>query len=415
MGLAAAALAVLLAVLAAAGGASAQNHPILNATTTPLRWCVGQASELAFCSQIVEVLQTLEQYAPYLNEHHDWSCVRGNGDEGCIDMVAAGDADLGMFDAGSLVYAQKYDLVPYIRERFAGEIGGIYYSVAVVHASFCSAATTLADLQGRSSCHTGYRQTTGWDAPISYMTSGGSPIISLVNRTSRQPIDIQSVAGFFDKSCAANEGDAKICSACSDVETCDVDDDYFGPVGAFKCLVEGDNDVAFTEHNVPLNYAAGGNNAITSWSNLQSHDNYRLLCPTRGCAPLTSYRNCSFGAVPGKALLIRSDFNEQDRSQLLTVLDIANVRAQASGLLFSGSGNIFSPGAVGTEPVPTGTTILEYLGPLEALTNKLDALTTPGSFDYSDTPVSTPSSATLRTTTVTLAASMATVALLVGI
>ena len=65
-----------------------------------------------------------------------------------------------------------HGLVPVVAETYAqqGAAADVsYFSVAVVRKSFCDAlgpSASLRSLQGRRSCHTGYRRTAGWTLPV---------------------------------------------------------------------------------------------------------------------------------------------------------------------------------------------------------------------------------------------------------
>ena len=54
-----------------------------------------------------------------------------------------------------------------------------------------------APLQGKNSCHTGYRKSAGWNVPVGFLAEEG--IMPPVNTNSGVQADAQSVASFFGK------------------------------------------------------------------------------------------------------------------------------------------------------------------------------------------------------------------------
>ena len=76
------------------------------------------------------------------------------------------------------------------------------------------------------------------------------------------PNDVVFVESFFASSCAPGFGTGiRICSGCHDEGeqgSCNAADPYAGPVGSFRCLLEGAGDVAFTRTPVVTKYSLGG-------------------------------------------------------------------------------------------------------------------------------------------------------------
>ena len=63
---------------------------------------------------------------------------------------------------------REYNLKPIIAEQY-GELGALYYAVAVVKKS--STYQSIEDLRGAKSCHTGYGRTAGKFCKISELGS----------------------------------------------------------------------------------------------------------------------------------------------------------------------------------------------------------------------------------------------------
>ncbi len=76
---------------------------------------------------------------------------------------------------------------------------------------------------------------------------------------------------------------------------CSKSDAYWDYAGAFRGVVEGGCDVAFTKSTVLDEYVKGGANAA-SWAPASASD-YRLLCPSGGCATKDQVASCNFGTV----------------------------------------------------------------------------------------------------------------------
>lgn len=57
----------------------------------------------------------------------------------------------------------------------------------------------------------------------------------------------------------------------------DASEDYFGHVGAVRCMVEGGGDVAFVRHSAPAEVSAGRRREW--WARDLLPDDLQLLCP----------------------------------------------------------------------------------------------------------------------------------------
>lgn len=82
---------------------------------------------------------------------------------------------------------------------------------------------------------------------------------------------------------------------------CSKTDQLWDYGGAFRGVVQNDCDVAFTRSTVLDEFVQGGATA-QSWSPKSASD-YRLLCPSGGCATKDQVAQCNFGAVRGNVLL----------------------------------------------------------------------------------------------------------------
>eukprot|EP00798_Chlamydomonas_sp_ICE-L_P029366 gene29366-biopygen8610 len=248
----------------------------------------------------------LAQCASYFNTNFgsqgvSYTCVAGGTDEGCMQRIQSGTADIANFGGEQLYLSNtNFGLVPVVGENYgtsgAGE-GISYFGVAVVKKSWCDARTnpTFSNLKGQRSCHTGFRKASGWTLPVGYMTS--SNVIPVVSSNANVEDDAETVASFFSTVCAPGGAPTSngasfsgLCEGCG-TAGCGSDSLYEGYAGAMRCLMEGNGDVAFVKQSSPLDYASDGGSS-QAWSTLNKAS-MRLLCPSGGCVPLDQYGACN--------------------------------------------------------------------------------------------------------------------------
>ena len=85
--------------------------------------------------------------------------------------------------------------MPIVSEQY-GKYGGEYFAVAVVRKNDTS--FNLTSLEGKKSCHTGARKTTGWNAPVGYLLRKGIMKKAPCNGGN---YDLKAASKFFSKSC----------------------------------------------------------------------------------------------------------------------------------------------------------------------------------------------------------------------
>lgn len=216
-------------------------------------------------------------------------------------------ADIITLDAGLVDTATRdFNLIPILAEQY-GPTGGSYYAVAVVRKD--SSVQSFEDLRGKKSCHTGIGRTAGYNAPLSILVTKG--LIKKADCPYPKALSEFFTAG----SCLPGAKDSryklesatseKLCSLCGgDVDKhdgsskCNFDqsESYSGYTGAFRCLVQAGGDVAFVKHvTVPGN--TDGKNTEEWAKNLKSQD-YELLCPNGGRAPVTDFEKCHLAHAP---------------------------------------------------------------------------------------------------------------------
>ena len=85
-----------------------------------------------------------------------------------------------------------------IRNTFPGSFR--YEPVAVIRKS--SGINSLADLEGKRSCHTAYGRTSGWEVPISRLMQKGNLIQVCSPDTTTTERELQAASQFFGAACA---------------------------------------------------------------------------------------------------------------------------------------------------------------------------------------------------------------------
>lgn len=294
--------------------------------------------EQAFCERVVRLLNQKDLGV------HFW-CVLQRTLQDCILAIAAGNATVRNMQMGEAYTAHKdHHLKVLMGERFND--GDVLYSVAIVRREYCDQQdVSFAGLRGRVLCSTGYMRPAGWHMAVGYMIAAG--VMPVVSERGDIMDDAESVAAFFSKVCAPGARDngpistpdgygktgPVLCSACKG--DCSTQDPYFTFKGAFRCLMEGVGDVAFSGHHTPLRFAADGLTPA-NWSK-ESKDKFRLLCPQGGCAGVDEYHQCHMGWVPGRALMVQAAYPYGDR--LRSALLLASEDEDFRALVFNMSTN----------------------------------------------------------------------------
>lgn len=225
------------------------------------RFCVLSQDELDKC-------RTLSRAAFSRNIRPRFDCVLEKTVDDCMKSIRDNGADIITLDGGLVDKAQKhYNLKPIVSEVY-GELGGSYYAVAVVRKN--SLYKSFADLRGAKSCHTGYGRTAGYNSPLytlltqnlikadqcPYATalseyfSGGSCLPGSKDPANKIPEKTaEKLCSLCGGNVDANDG-TSLDSKCN----ADSTESYSGYTGAFRCLVQGQGDVAFVKHvTVPGN------------------------------------------------------------------------------------------------------------------------------------------------------------------
>eukprot|EP00271_Cylindrocystis_brebissonii_P001573 TRINITY_DN11843_c0_g2_i1.p1 TRINITY_DN11843_c0_g2~~TRINITY_DN11843_c0_g2_i1.p1 ORF type:complete len:448 (-),score=76.10 TRINITY_DN11843_c0_g2_i1:1221-2564(-) len=329
-----------------------------------VRWCTVNTDESGFCDKILPTLS--------IPGEQEWSCVPRNSPQHCMDAIGAGEAELISMEAGMAYYAFMYKSMKAIMsERI--ESGLFYETVAVVRREICESEPGIlfSELRGKSSCHGTYRSSAGWDLPIDTFlaTLSAEPLAKIEG----EPPDIVLVDDFFSKSCAPGPGEGQaVCTGCNETSgkqwdaMCGSASPYYGPIGAFRCLMEDMGDVAFTHVPIVQKYSLGGY-FEQDWA-YQPQENFMYICPRPGggCEEVTenpAYAHCSLGKVPANVIMTRNAISEKDKLTIVKRLQQAGFTPEWSSAFYIGenkAGYLLSSTCVALQPI--GGLTRHYLG-----------------------------------------------------
>ncbi|XP_068625478.1 transferrin 2 [Battus philenor] len=301
------------------------------------------------------------------------SCWRGHSARHCERAIADGSADFALFDAADMLHAAyKYRLVPFMQEIYTNGQSW-YYAVAVAKEQ--DPDTDLTYLRGKNTCHTGIGTAAGWIYPLAYLLSNGWI----------RPYGCDgahAAAEYFSKSCApgalsseyvdaATVPHDNLCHLChgASFRRCrrDASEDYYGHVGALRCMVEGGGDVAFVRHSAPAEVSGGRRREW--WARDLLPDDLQLLCADGTRAKMHEYEHCNLGKVPGSVLMGRANHTELDTFSNLMVYaqqlyGSTSTDEFSFSMFFSQppyADLIFSDAAVRLKPLPHGKRSAEII------------------------------------------------------
>ncbi|XP_067128089.1 transferrin-like [Centruroides vittatus] len=272
------------------------------------------AQKLKFCS----TEKSLPFCLKMAEEHSDLvECVSRIDVLSCLDAIAAREADIMNLDAANIFVAgNSFNLSVLAFEQNNGEPYK-YRSVALVPKSM--ELSSLNDLEGKKSCHTGVGRTAGWQIPIAELSSRG--ILEYLCSG-----DIATAAAFFNQSCAPGKWsndpivDAELkkqhpnlCSLCENPKLCSKSDRYSGYEGALRCLHDDRGDIAFSKTEVVEKYVQ---------DNPDFAEKYEYLCidNTRKSLSDGADIHCSWGVRPSNAFVICSHKTTEERDHYYSIL-----------------------------------------------------------------------------------------------
>uniref|UniRef100_A0A2H6N0F2 Transferrin-like domain-containing protein n=1 Tax=Micrurus carvalhoi TaxID=3147026 RepID=A0A2H6N0F2_9SAUR len=319
--------------------------------SSPVRWCTISNEEQEKCQRLKQECFSHQQSKDF----PELICVRKTDHQECITAIKNSEADAITLDAGLILEASlnPYYLKPVVAElhpKGSGVTTTSYHAIAVVKKGTIS---SLEDLKGKRSCHTGFKRSAGWLIPVGTLVSQ-----NLLNwsGTISGPVE-RAVAGFFQGGCVPGlKGEPQLCRACK-TGTCDWNDPFAGYAGAYQCLKSGHGDVAFVNEGVVL-----ADSAV-------ERSKYELLCDDGSRRPVEEYESCYWARVSAHAVVARSVDGRADKIWALLSYALEQIKQKQSRCqLFkspqdSGKDLLFKDSAVGLIKVPEGADAELYLGP----------------------------------------------------
>ncbi|XP_034295466.1 serotransferrin [Pantherophis guttatus] len=319
--------------------------------SSSVRWCTISNEEQEKCLRLKQECFSQQQS----KEFPELICVRKTDYQECITAIKNSEADAITLDAGLILEASlnPYNLKPVIAElhqKGSGVTTTSYHAIAVVKKGTIS---SLEELKGKRSCHTGFRRSAGWLIPVGTLVSKN---LIQWDGTESDPVE-NAVGKFFDVGCVPGlKNVPNLCLACH-TRTCDLNDPYAGYAGAYQCLKSGSGDVAFVNEGVVLADSA------------EERSKYELLCYDGSRKPVEEYESCNWARVSAHAVVTRSVDGRADKIWALLSYALEQMKQkQTRCQLFkspndSGKDLLFKDSAVGLVQVPERADAELYLGP----------------------------------------------------
>ncbi|XP_056330480.1 transferrin-a [Danio aesculapii] len=288
-----------------------------------IKWCVTTQNELNKCKHLATKAAALECHLqPTVID--------------CIKSIKAGGTDIVTVD-GENVYTgglKNYELHPIIAEKYKKEC---CYAVAVVKTS---SNFNINELKGKTSCHSCYRWSGGWNIPVGKLIATKK---ITWEGSSEMPVE-RAVSEFFSGSCVPGVTKyPNLHKTCHDDYTCSNKEKYSGDNGALQCLKDDNGQVAFVCHN-----------AIPE----SERQNYQLLCMNGSRINVEDYKTCNFAREPARAIIARLEADSQYIYNVITKIQVSDL---FSSQAFDGKDLIFSDSAVDLMLLPKRTDSFLYL------------------------------------------------------
>nr|AEX63635.1 serum transferrin [Bostrychus sinensis]AEX63636.1 serum transferrin [Bostrychus sinensis] len=286
-------------------------------STPAIKWCAVGHAEIAKCD-----LWNGNSYSPD-TDTSAIECQSAPTVEECFKKIMRQEADAIAVDGGQVYTAGKCGLVPAMAEQYdeakcssAGVAASSYYAVAVI---LKDSGVTWDSLKGKRSCHTGIGRTAGWNIPMGLI---------------HQQTNDCDFTKFFSSGCAPGADPASpFCRQCigsgkavGDESKCkaSAEERYYGYAGAFRCLAEGNGDVAFIKHTI---VAENTNGNGPDWAKSLRSEDFMLICPGKPPMPISDYESCHLAVVPAHAVMTRPEI----RNEVVSTLQVQQAKFGPNG------------------------------------------------------------------------------------
>uniref|UniRef100_A0A8C6XSK8 Lactotransferrin n=1 Tax=Naja naja TaxID=35670 RepID=A0A8C6XSK8_NAJNA len=278
--------------------------------SSSVRWCTISDEEQEKCQRLKQECFSQQQSKDF----PELICVRKTDHLECITAIKVSDFRTVIHGLHILFIRSLTPQHLGIRDEFYGErffpTTTSYHAIAVVKKGTIS---SLEDLKGKRSCHTGFKRSAGWLIPVGTLVSK-----NLLNWSGTESGPVESA--FFSSGCVPGlKGFPRLCSACK---------------------------------------------TGTSMVNF-----YHLLCYDGSRRSVDEYENCYWARVASHAVVARSVDGRTDKIWELLSYALEQMKQKQSRCqLFkspqdSGKDLLFKDNVIGLIQVPEGADAELYLGP----------------------------------------------------
>lgn len=209
-----------------------------------------------------------------------------------IEALRFGHADVAFLDGGSGFVAWKSHGLEAVLADTKDDGSTHYTATAWVLNS--SNITSLEQLEGNNSCHTGWLKSAGMLMPMGYMIGEG--MVEVQGPEDEIESLRSTIEGHFDEASIPEKGDL-----------------HYGYDGAFRCMTEGVGDVAFAKTSSYEDHCVGNEWCL-------DRDDYRMIDP-------------AFGQVPSHPVMVNPDDAGEKQDALIAALLALNDDAEGQAIL----------------------------------------------------------------------------------
>ena len=270
--------------------------------TTAFAGCIGGADS---SDEVIRIAFTVKDdyddpdtnpqlLADYIAEHsgYEVQLYPIANENAAIEALNFGHADVAFLDGGAGFVAWKNHGLETVLADQKDDGSTSYTAAAWVLAS--SNITTLEQLEGNNSCHTGWLKSAGMLMPMGYMIGNG--IVDVQGPEDEIESLRTTIEAHFDNASIPSSGDL-----------------YYGYGGAFNCMTQGVGDVAFAKTSSYEDHCEGNDWCL-------DREDYRILEP-------------HFGQVPSHPVIVNPDNAGDKQDALIAALLALNTDEGGAAIL----------------------------------------------------------------------------------